>query len=410
MDKAFGRLQAKGRKAGGGLDLAQWDNRDVQAPEQPAGTDKPDMRSSKAESTSSHASSSLQDAIASELLYCLVSAGTTLFNKHVLSTFAFPAPNVLLFFQFLLAVVLLRGLHALRIITLAPLRWDMVKLWMPVNLIFVLMNVTGFLALQAIGAGMFTVLKNLSNLMTICGDYFLYGNTYSMQVWFCLLLMIVSAVVGGWTDLRFSASGYAWQLVNCCLTAAYSLHLSGVIKTTSQKHHGKQQLSEMSMVYYNNLLSVPPLGVLAIVSMEPWSLRGYPYWGNREFQVFAVLGGLMGFAVSFASIWCMARTSPTIYSLTGSLNKVVVALVGMWYFKESSGTANATSIWLGLAAGFLFVFAKQASPGSASGRQAASAGLKENGTVNSPKGQDLSDEGSRDEEVGLLGGSRKSHG
>eukprot|EP00983_Pelagomonas_calceolata_P104227 1159001-Pelagomonas_calceolata.AAC.8 len=37
MDKAFGRLQAKGRKAGGGLDLAQWDNRDVQAPEQPAG-------------------------------------------------------------------------------------------------------------------------------------------------------------------------------------------------------------------------------------------------------------------------------------------------------------------------------------------------------------------------------------
>jgi len=35
----------------------------------------------------------------SEILYCLVSAGTTLFNKHALSTFAFPAPNFLLFFQ-----------------------------------------------------------------------------------------------------------------------------------------------------------------------------------------------------------------------------------------------------------------------------------------------------------------------
>ena len=35
-----------------------------------------------------------------------------------------------------------------------------------------------------------------------------------------------------------------------------------------------------------------------------------------------MLGGLMGFMVSFASIWCMSRTSPTIYSLTGSLNKV----------------------------------------------------------------------------------------
>jgi hypothetical protein len=30
--------------------------------------------------------------------------------------------------------------------------------------------------------GMFTVLKNLSNLMTIAGDYFVYGNSYSWQV------------------------------------------------------------------------------------------------------------------------------------------------------------------------------------------------------------------------------------
>ena len=36
-------------------------------------------------------------------------------------------------------MVLLKLLHILRIVNLAPLRWDMVKLWMPVNLIFVLM-------------------------------------------------------------------------------------------------------------------------------------------------------------------------------------------------------------------------------------------------------------------------------
>jgi hypothetical protein len=31
-------------------------------------------------------------------------------------------------------------------------------------------------------AGMFTVLKNLSNLMTIAGDYAFFGYTYSWQV------------------------------------------------------------------------------------------------------------------------------------------------------------------------------------------------------------------------------------
>lgn len=53
--------------------------------------------------------------------------------------------------------------------------------------------------------------------------------------------------------------------------------------------------------------------------------------------------------------------APVVFSLTPSLLQVVVALVGMWYFKEASSTANAISIWLGLAAGFLFVFAKQVS-------------------------------------------------
>ena len=41
--------------------------------------------------------------------------------------------------------------------------------------------------------------------------------------------------------------------------------------------------------------------------------------------------------------------------------------MGMWYFKEASSTANAISIWLGLAAGVLFVFAKQVSPVNAEG-------------------------------------------
>ena len=85
----------------------------------------------------------LRGPIAAEVSYCLVSAGTILFNKHALSTFEFPAPNVLLTFQFGIAVVLLKVLHLLGFLHLEPMRWDIVKLWFPVNIIFVLMNATG---------------------------------------------------------------------------------------------------------------------------------------------------------------------------------------------------------------------------------------------------------------------------
>ncbi|KAG1653667.1 hypothetical protein FOA52_004584 [Chlamydomonas sp. UWO 241] len=124
----------------------------------------------------------LREAFLSELLYCTVGAGTILFNKHALSTFHFPAPNTLLLFQFSLAVLLLKVLALTGAIHLEPIRWSAVKLWMPLNLVFVAMNVTGFLALQSIGAGMFTVLKNLSNLLTIGGDWYLYQLRYSWQV------------------------------------------------------------------------------------------------------------------------------------------------------------------------------------------------------------------------------------
>ncbi|KAG2499701.1 hypothetical protein HYH03_002636 [Edaphochlamys debaryana] len=336
-------------------------------------------------------------AFAAEVVYCLVSAGTILFNKHALSTYSFPAPNLLLTFQFGIAVVLLKVLDLLGFLHLEPLQWDMVKLWFPVNIIFVFMNATGFYALMSVSAGMFTVLKNLANLLTILGDWYFFDKTYSWQVWACLGLMIISAALGGWTDLSFSASGYAWQIVNCIFTAAYSLHLSSVVRAASNAHahahsngsgaggtgkpgsdgisgrehgsggSGRRRLSELSMVYYNNVLSVGPLFLLALIFNEPVRLNHYPFMTNPDFIVVVLMGSLLGFGVSFASIWCMSRTSATIYSLTGSMNKVVVAVVGMWYFREAASATNLLSIGLGLGAGFLFVFAKSAGAQQSSG-------------------------------------------
>ncbi|KXZ50260.1 hypothetical protein GPECTOR_17g898 [Gonium pectorale] len=334
----------------------------------------------------------------------------------------FPAPNMLLTVQFGIAVLLLKIFDFLGALHLEPLRWEVVKIWFPVNIIFVLMNATGFYALMSVSAGMFTVLKNLSNLLTILGDWYFFDKTYSWQVWACLGLMILSAAMGGWTDLSFSPSGYAWQLVNCVFTAAYSLHLSSVVRAAAgavpgghpsggshgggahagHRHGGqaspdllghssrdgsgggagppaRKRMSELSMVYYNNVLSVPPLVLLSLMFGEPSRLRDYPYLGNPEFTIVVLMGALLGFGVSFASIWCMSRTSATIYSLTGSMNKVVVAVVGMWYFAEPASRTNLLSIGMGLLAGFLFVFAKSAPTASHTGSGAAAGSISSGG-------------------------------
>lgn len=54
----------------------------------------------------------------------------------------------------------------------------------------------------------------------------------------------------------------------------------------------------------------------------------------------------------------LSNTTATLYSLTGALNKIPVAIIGMIAFAEPTNAKNLLSIVIGLGAGVLFVFAK----------------------------------------------------
>lgn len=292
--------------------------------------------------------------IISGLVYCGTSASLILLNKYALASFHFTAPNTLLLFHCSLAVALVKGCEVVGFIQVEPLRWEIVKRWLPVNVLFVGMIVTGFYALALIGVGMFTMLKNLANLFTILGDYYFFGKTYSYGVWGCLGLMLLSAIAGGCTDLRFSMLGYTWQIVNCAITAGYALYLSGVMDKVAPFTHNKQRLSEFSMVYYNNFLSLFFLIFLVFAFGEETKILKMAAVYNPKFQFVAIVGGLLGFCISFASLWFVSRSTATIYSLVGSMNKIIVAVVGMLVFKETTNINNIASVVLGLAAGVLF--------------------------------------------------------
>ena len=207
---------------------------------------------------------------------------------------------------------------------------------------------------------MATVLKNLTNLFTISGDYFLYGKRYSVGVWASLGLMAVSALCGAATDLTFDLSGYLWQLVNCMFTAGYSLYLRGVMDKVVTLTASKSRLDEFSMVFYNNVLSLPFLVALVLLSGEWGSVLAEPALARPDFLAAAGVSSLLAFGISFASLWFLSTTTATTYSLVGSLNKVPVALLGLVAFNVPYSAQSIASILVGLLAGIVFVKAKQA--------------------------------------------------
>lgn len=79
-----------------------------------------------------------------------------LLNKIALSGFQFHSPNALLFFQCALCVAAVQACATAGLVKVEPLRAGVVRVWLPVNAIFVGMIGTSFWALASLNVGMVT--------------------------------------------------------------------------------------------------------------------------------------------------------------------------------------------------------------------------------------------------------------
>ncbi|KAK8652694.1 hypothetical protein V6N13_126719 [Hibiscus sabdariffa] len=296
-------------------------------------------------------------ALLSGLAYCLSSCSMILVNKFVLSGYDFNAGISLMLYQNFISVVIVSILSSMGLISREPLTWRLIKVWLPVNFIFVGMLLTSMFSLKYINVAMVTVLKNVTNVITAVGEMYLFKKHHDSRVWAALFLMIVSAVSGGITDLSFHAIGYAWQIINCFLTASYSLTLRRVMDTAKQVTKSGN-LNEFTMVLLNNTLSLP-LGILLIfVFNEVDYLYTTPLLRRPDFWLVTTLSGFLGLAISFTSMWFLHQTGATTYSLIGSLNKIPLSVAGIVLFKVPTSLENSASIFFGLLAGVFFARAK----------------------------------------------------
>lgn len=296
-------------------------------------------------------------ALLSGLAYCISSCSMILVNKYVLSSYDFNAGIFLMLYQNLVSVVIVSILSILGVVTTEPLTWRLIKVWLPVNIIFVGMLVTSMFSLRYINVAMVTVLKNVTNVITAIGEMYLFNKHHDNSVWASLFLMIISAISGGITDLSFHAIGYTWQFINCFLTASYSLMLRRVMDTAKQVTKSGE-LNEFSMVLLNNTLSLP-LGVVLIFAFnEVDYLSQTPLLRLPTFWVVITFSGVLGLAISFTSMWFLHQTGATTYSLVGSLNKIPLSVAGILLFKVPTSLENSASIFFGLLAGVLFARAK----------------------------------------------------
>ncbi|KAJ6670711.1 GDP-MANNOSE TRANSPORTER GONST2 [Salix viminalis] len=286
-----------------------------------------------------HGSGKKSGPLISGTAYCISSCGMILLNKIVLSTYNFNAGISLMFYQNLISCLIVAALSFCGVVSVEKLNWKLVRVWIPVNVVFVGMLVSGMYSLKYINIAMVTILKNGTNI---------YNSNWGT---------IISAISGGITDLSFDSMGYTWQIMNCFLTASYSLTLRKVMDKAKQFTRSGS-LNEISMVLLNNLLCLP-FGIILILVFGEWEyIITTDVIKLPMFWVVATASGLLGLAISFTSMWFLHQTGPTTYSLVGSLNKIPISFAGLVLFKVPLSLPNFFSILFGLFAGIFFARAK----------------------------------------------------
>ncbi|XP_052165253.1 GDP-mannose transporter GONST1 isoform X1 [Oryza glaberrima] len=251
-------------------------------------------------------------ALLSGLAYCISSCSMILVNKYILSGYGFSAGIFLMLYQNIVSVTIVSTLSLSGVIPTEPLTWKLIKVWLPVNIIFVGMLITSMFSLKYINVAMLTILKNVANVLTASGETYFFKKQHDRQVWISLTLMIISAIAGGITDLSFNAIGYTWQILNCFLTASYSLTLRHVMDSAKQATKSGN-LNELSMVLLNNILSVP-LGIILVLGFnEVEYLFETPLLRMPMFWIVITASGVLGLAISFTSMWFLHQTSATTY-------------------------------------------------------------------------------------------------
>jgi len=289
------------------------------------------------------------EGLIAALSYSISSVTIIIFNKTIFSTFGFKSPVFLCLVHMAISftlVVMLKAAGTIDYNDFEPrIFWKMV----PLSVCFVSNVLLGLIGTKLISVPIFTTLRRLTAFFVIVVSYIWTGKCPSAVVALAVALLISGSVVAGYNDLYFEPIAYSIVLLNNVVTAGYLQITKDV----------KEEVSKFGLLFYNYMISIPMLLILAIVSEEFTYVANFEQLNNVFFQMFFVLGGGMAFALNLTTAWCTQANSPLTTCVTGQTKNVLTAILGALIFEDFAyNPLIAIGIAISVVGSFLYAFIK----------------------------------------------------
>lgn len=220
---------------------------------------------------------SLLASVLPALAFGGVSFVLNIINKSVFSIYHWNRMITLSLLGNLTTVLLLRGAHACRLLTLRPISASMLSRLWPLATLGCGNQVVGFVGMRHVSLPMYLVLRRLTTAVTLLLEWAVQGKVAPERQQAAIGAMMVGTLVAGWNDLTSSLFGYCFVLGQNVISAA------NFVVMNKAKTEGGDALSRWEMVHFNALTSLPILALPLALSGELSGLGSFEGWQDPFF-------------------------------------------------------------------------------------------------------------------------------
>eukprot|EP00899_Mesostigma_viride_P025255 jgi/Mesvir1/5914/Mv00683-RA.1 len=282
-------------------------------------------------------------------LYAALSCSMLVINKGVV--IAWPFPGHVAVVQSLLAVAIILACKKAGWVELSTYDPMKARLWAIPAAICIAPVVFSLHSLMYTNVHTIVVFRTVSTIAVAAGDRLFFSHKFSLMSMAGIATILCGSLIYAMHDIHFDAGGYLWALFYWGSVVTNCLYMKKVVDSPTTA-----ELSHTERAYYQSLLSIIPLIILAVACESTVDGLAHLLGHSMYSTVLLVLSGILGLGICVIGSMCREELSATSFNVAGNMNKFITVVLStvIW---ETVNTATAMfGLLLALTGGGLYLY------------------------------------------------------
>ena len=271
------------------------------------------------------------------VFYAVSSMFLSLFNKSLLSSFAFNGYFLLLAYQmaFSLFLCVVSRDYLGNPFKIPAYDYGLHKGSFLLGVLYVANVGAGLIGLQLVNIPLFLCIRRLTTPTILLYDFVARKKVQSKEINASIFFIFAGTIIAGYETLTADLFGYAVTMLNNLFTAA-SMAFQ---KDFFDKNQGVK-LTAFGVLYFNSLTALPLAFVLSLVTSEISSLSSFAHVGSLSFWINFIIAGSLGPILTYSSVLSTTYNSPLSTSVTGTAKDICLTVAGALSFSDFEATTT----------------------------------------------------------------------